>query len=56
MKLPLTISLLASSRIASLERCLDSLTPLLMQVPAELIVVFTGTDGATTFPQPGMQA
>ena len=44
MKLPLTISLLASSRIASLERCLDSLTPLLRQVPAELIVVFTGTD------------
>lgn len=44
MKLPLTISLLASNRIASLERCLDSLKPLLLQVPAELIVVFTGTD------------
>ena len=44
MKLPLTISLLASNRIATLERCLDSLTPLLRQVPAELIVVFTGTD------------
>lgn len=44
MKLPLTISLLASDRIATLERCLDSLKPLLLEVPAELIVVFTGTD------------
>lgn len=44
MNLPLTISLLASSRIATLERCLDSLKPLLLKVPAELIVVFTGTD------------
>lgn len=44
MKLPLTISLLASSRAATLERCLDSLKPLLLEVPAELIVVFTGTD------------
>ncbi len=44
MKIQLTISLLASNRAASLERCLDSLRPLLMQVPSELIVVFTGTD------------
>lgn len=44
MKLPLTISLLASDRTATLERCLDSLRPLLLQVPAELIVVFTGND------------
>lgn len=44
MKIQLSISLLASSRIASLKRCLDSLRPLLMQVPSELIVVFTGTD------------
>lgn len=44
MNVPLTISLLASSRIATLERCLDSLKPLLQKVPAELIVVFTGTD------------
>lgn len=44
MKLPLTISLLASNRIATLERCLDSLKPLLLEVPAELIIVFTGTD------------
>ena len=44
MKLPLTISLLASNRITTLERCLDSLKPLLLEIPAELIVVFTGTD------------
>ena len=44
MKIQLSISLLASNRAASLERCLDSLRPLLMQVPSELIVVFTGTD------------
>ncbi|MCI8558352.1 MAG: glycosyltransferase [Lachnospiraceae bacterium] len=44
MKLPLTISLLASNRTASLERCLDSLKPLLQKVPAELIIVFTGTE------------
>lgn len=44
MKIQLSISLLASNRAASLERCLDSLRPLLMQVPSELIIVFTGTD------------
>lgn len=44
MNIQLSISLLASNRAASLERCLDSLHPLLMQVPSELIVVFTGTD------------
>ena len=44
MKLPLTISLLASNRITTLERCLDSLKPLLLEIPAELLVVFTGTD------------
>ena len=44
MKIQLSISLLASNRAASLERCLDSLRPLLVQVPSELIVVFTGTD------------
>lgn len=44
MKIQLSISLLASNRAASLERCLDSLRPLLMQIPSELIVVFTGTD------------
>ena len=42
--LQLSISLLASDRPAALERCLDSLLPLLMQIPSELIVVTTGTD------------
>ena len=44
MKIQLSISMLASDRSVSLERCLDSLQPLLMQVPSELIIVFTGTD------------
>lgn len=44
MKVQLSISLLASDRAAALERCLDSLRPLLMQVPSELIVIVTGTD------------
>lgn len=44
MKIQLSISMLASDRSVSLERCLDSLKPLLMQVPSELIIVFTGTD------------
>lgn len=44
MNIQLSISLLTSERAASLERCLDSLHPLLMKVPSELIVVFTGTD------------
>lgn len=44
MNIQLSISLLASERAASLERCLDSLRPLMMQVPSELIVVFTGND------------
>ncbi len=44
MKIQLSISLLASDRPAALERCLDSLRPLLMQVPSELIVIVTGTN------------
>lgn len=44
MNIQLSISLLASDRPAALERCLDSLKPLLMEVPSELIVVLTGTD------------
>ena len=44
MKIQLSISLLASDRPAALERCLDSLRSLLMQVPSELIVIVTGTD------------
>lgn len=44
MPIQLSISLLISDRLESLERCLDSLRPLLMQIPSELIVVFTGKD------------
>lgn len=44
MDIQLSISLLASGRTGSLERCLDSLRPLLAKIPSELIVVFTGTD------------
>lgn len=44
MGIQLSISLLASDRPAALERCLDSLKSLMMQVPCELIVVITGTD------------
>lgn len=44
MDIQLSISLLASDRPAALERCLDSLRPLLMQVPSELIIIATGTD------------
>lgn len=44
MNIQLSISLLASDKPAALERCLDSLRPLLIKVPSELIVVLTGTD------------
>lgn len=44
MDIQLSISLLASDCPAALERCLNSLKPLMMQVPCELIVVMTGTD------------
>jgi len=44
MDITLTISLLASDRRESLERCLDSLKPLLVKLSCELIIVFTGTD------------
>ena len=44
MDIILTISLLASNRRESLVRCLDSLKPLLVKIPSELIIVFTGTD------------
>lgn len=44
MNIKLSISLLASDKPAALERCLDSLFPLLMQIPSELIIVHTGTD------------
>lgn len=41
MHLQLTISLLVSRHIPAITRCLDSLVPILMQVPSELIVVDT---------------
>lgn len=41
MQLQLTISLLASNQIQAVRRCLDSLVPILMQIPSELIVVDT---------------
>ncbi len=44
MYIALTISLLASNRTASLERCLDSIKPLLVKIPCELIIVLTNTD------------
>lgn len=44
MNIKLTISLLASNRKETLKRCLDSLKPLLLKIPSELIIVFTGED------------
>lgn len=44
MDITLSISLLASNRRKSLERCLDSLKPLLIKVPSELIIVLTAAD------------
>lgn len=37
----LTISLLVSNRIGTIRKCLDSIKPLLLQLPSELIVVDT---------------
>lgn len=44
MNIQLSISLLASDRKETLRKCLDSITPLLREIPSELIVVFTGQD------------
>lgn len=44
MSIQLSISLLASDRKETLKKCLDSITPLLREIPSELIVVFTGKD------------
>ena len=44
MKIKLTISILLSDRISTIEKCLDSLVPLLQQVPSELILTVTGKD------------
>lgn len=44
MKLQLTISLLASRQIHAVRKCLDSLVPILIKIPSELIVVDTSED------------
>lgn len=44
MKPQLSISLLASKQIHSVRKCLNSLVPILMQIPSELIVVDTSED------------
>lgn len=46
MNIQLTISLLASNRINTLRKCLDSITPLLRELNSELMIVTTGTDPA----------
>lgn len=48
MNIQLTISLLASDRMETLGKCLDSITPLLSELSSELIIVFTGKDPAVT--------
>ena len=46
-KIKLSISLLVSNSIDTIEKCMTSLVPLLEQIPGELIVVDTGgTDGS----------
>ena len=47
MNIQLTISLLVSDRIATLGRCLSSITPLLRELDAELIIVYTGQNPET---------
>ena len=43
----LTITMLVSNRIDTIRKCMDSIDPILKQVPSELIVVDTGsTDGS----------
>lgn len=45
MQIQLSISILVSDRGESVGRCLDSLVPVLQNIPSELIVVYTGTNG-----------
>ena len=40
----LSISVLASNRVDTIGRCLDSLIPIMEQIPSELILVDTSTD------------
>lgn len=44
MSIQLSISLLASNRRETFKKCLDSIAPILREIPSELIVVFTGQD------------
>ncbi|MEZ3435918.1 MAG: glycosyltransferase [Lachnospiraceae bacterium] len=46
MNIQLSISLLASDRIDTLKKCLDSIIPLLRELNSELIIVSTGHDPA----------
>lgn len=48
MNIQLTISLLASDRMETLGKCLESITPLLRELNSELIIVTTGKDPAVT--------
>ncbi len=47
MNTQLTISLLVSDRMDTLGRCLDSVMPLLRELPSELIIVYTGQEPET---------
>ena len=44
MSIKLTISILLSDRIDTIEKCLESIVPLLQQIPSELILTVTGKD------------
>lgn len=44
MDIKLTISILLSDRIHTIEKCLESIAPILRQVPSELILTITGKD------------
>ncbi len=48
MNIQLTISLLASDRMETLGKCLESVSPLLRELNSELIIVTTGSDPAVT--------
>lgn len=47
MNIQLTISLLVSDRMETLEKCLSSLKPLLRELDSELIAVYTGKSNET---------
>ena len=48
MNIQLSISLLASDRMETLGKCLESISPLLRELNSELIVVTTGKDPKVT--------